>query len=163
FDLPVRPDGMTVDPGTGALAWLPGPSQAGSHDVILRAQDGRGGVATQSFRITATPTNNAPVITSSPPAGPPGVGLPFVYRALAQDADGDRLTFRLEGALPGMEVDPDTGQFRWTPTSGQLGAREVDIVVDDGRGGEDRQRLSFVVQSAPANRPPVIRSEPRTI
>ena len=160
FDLPLRPDGMIVDPGTGALAWLPGPSQAGTHDVILRAQDGRGGVDLQSFRITVTAANNSPVITSMPPAGPPGVGLLFVYGAQAQDADGDQLAFRLEGAVPGMEIDPVTGQFRWAPTLGQLGAHQVDIVVDDGRGGEDRQRLSLTVQNAPANDAPVIRSSP---
>src|SRR5262249_38543945 len=153
---------MAVDPGTGALVWLPSPSQAGTHDVILRAQDGRGGGGLQSFRITATAANNSPVITSVPPAGPPSVGFPFSYGAQAQDADGDELAFHLEGAASGMQIDPVTGQFRWTPTLGQLGAHQVDIVVDDGRGGEDRQRLALTVQNAPANDAPVIHSEPRT-
>ena len=36
FDLPIRPDGMAIDGATGALAWLPASSQAGTHDVIVK-------------------------------------------------------------------------------------------------------------------------------
>ena len=34
---------MTVDPATGLLSWSPSASNAGTHTVILRVQDGRGG------------------------------------------------------------------------------------------------------------------------
>src|SRR5262249_15404917 len=117
--------------------------------------------ALQVPQETVAPANHAPVITSTPPAGPLGVSLPFVHDVQAQDADGDRLTYHLDGALPGMDLDPDSARFRWTPAGDQTAARHAEVVVSDGRAGEDRQRLSFLVGVNPANDARVIRSGPR--
>src|SRR5262249_34800543 len=165
FSLVSGPVGLTVA-DTGLARWRPTAGQAGSFLVVLQVSDGQGGTATQEYVLqvqqqTAPPANNAPVITSTLPAGPLGVGLPFVHDVQAQDAEGDRLTYLLEGALPGMDLDPDSGRFRWIPAADQLGSQQVEVVVSDGRGGEDRRRLSFSVEASPANEAPVIRSRPR--
>src|SRR5262249_73847 len=61
FDLPVKPDGMTIDGQTGVVAWISGDDQAGGNDVILRVRDGRGGVKLQSFVIDVTASDVTPV------------------------------------------------------------------------------------------------------
>src|SRR5262249_51825578 len=54
FDLPVKPDGMAVDPETGVIVWTPTDRQTGLDRVILRVQDGKGGSVLQSFLVTVT-------------------------------------------------------------------------------------------------------------
>ena len=43
FDLPLRPEGMTIDPSSGAIDWRARVDQVGEHHVVLRVRDGRGG------------------------------------------------------------------------------------------------------------------------
>src|SRR5262249_51119602 len=108
FDLVVRPNGMAVEPSTGITVWQPRTDQIGTHDAVLRVQDGRGGVALQPFRVTVQVTNTAPVVTSTAP-GPATDRLPYRYPVKAQDADGDQLTFSLVEKPSGMTIDPATG------------------------------------------------------
>ena len=130
FDLPVKPTGMVVDPVTGVVGWVPTREQLGAQDVILRVQDGRGGLDLQSFRVTAALPNTAPAITSTPP-GPAFVNSPYQYSVRAQDADGDPLSFHLTTGPAGMAVDPVSGILSWTPTSSQLGSALTFDGVDD--------------------------------
>src|SRR5262249_7622865 len=39
FDLPVKPSGMSLDPNSGAVIWVPNRDQIGLANVILRVQD----------------------------------------------------------------------------------------------------------------------------
>ena len=57
------------NPTTGLVVWTPSADQVGEQQVILRVQDGRGGVDLQASRITVNPQDTAPVINSRP-AGP---------------------------------------------------------------------------------------------
>lgn len=54
YSLLAGPDGMTVAPDTGLLSWAAGADQLGDHTVSVRATDGRGGAALQTFTVTAT-------------------------------------------------------------------------------------------------------------
>ena len=130
FDLPVKPTGMVVDPMTGVVAWVPTREQLGAHDVILRVQDGRGGLDLQSFQVAVTLPNTAPAITSAP-FGPASVNNLYQYVVGAQDADGDPLTFHLATGPVGMAIDPGSGILTWTPTSSQVGSALAFDGVDD--------------------------------
>ena len=83
FALDVKPAGMVVVPTNGIVIWTPSINQIGTHDVTLRVQDGYGGVAFQSFRVTVNATNAVPVITSVP-KGPAVVDLPWRYQVTAR-------------------------------------------------------------------------------
>ena len=157
YGLLVKPNGMVIDQTAGVVAWIPTVDQIGSHNVTLRVRDGRGGVDLQSFQITVT-NNHGPLITSLPPQ-PALDGLPYQYRVKAQDADGDAITYRLDGAPSGMTIDADSGVLNWAlPT---LGTHEVIVVANDGEGGQATQSFALsVVESAP-NDPPSITSVPR--
>ena len=62
---PVAPAGMTVDAGTGVIAWTPAASQVGPQDAIVRLRDARGDVVLQAFHVDVG-IDTAPIITSTP-------------------------------------------------------------------------------------------------
>ncbi|HKB05670.1 MAG TPA: sigma-70 family RNA polymerase sigma factor [Gemmataceae bacterium] len=59
FDLVQGPAGMTVDPQTGVVHWIPGPGQVGAHPVVLRVADSYGGTGTQKFQLNVGPAAGA--------------------------------------------------------------------------------------------------------
>ncbi|MBI1348011.1 tandem-95 repeat protein [bacterium] len=61
----------------------------------------------------------------------------YSYQVAASDADGDVLTYALEGETHGAVVDAATGLITWDPPAN--GSYEFTLVVSDGRGGEARQ------------------------
>ena len=51
IDLVQGPDGMSFDPQTGVLHWVPSEKQVGKHPVVLRASDPYGASAIQKWEI----------------------------------------------------------------------------------------------------------------
>ena len=51
FSLLEAPAGMTIDPMTGLVEWIPKESDAGAHSVRLRASDAHGGAGEQAFSL----------------------------------------------------------------------------------------------------------------
>jgi len=161
FDLPLKPEGMVVDPANGTILWNPDRDDIGVVNVLLRVRDDKGGFDLQFFTIDVMPPNAAPVITSMAPTGPAGVSRPFHYPVSAQDADEDVLVFSLTASPAGMQIDPLSGRVTWTPAAGQLGQHTITVAVDDGRGGRNQQTFALTVELDPANVPPTISSVPR--
>src|SRR5262249_42551338 len=164
FDLPVKPDGMVVDPQIGIVAWEPTDQQVGTQDVVLRLRDDRGNVALQSFQIQVG-LEAAPVITSTPPQQPASTGLPWRYQVQAQDAENDPLTYSIVQPPAGMTIDPARGLLSWIGPQvgpGLPSGYRVTVQVSDGRGGRDSQSFTVLVITPGFDRPPVITSHPRT-
>jgi hypothetical protein len=161
FDLPVAPAGMTVHTTLGVLAWQPTADQVGSQPVVLRVQDGKGGVALQSFTIDVVAPNLPPAVTSTPP-GPAKAGSRYEYRIRAQDPEGDELGFRLVSGPANLSVDPKTGLVSFQPTAGQVGAIPVTVEVSGGQASRLTYAFTIQVAQDPVNNDPVIRSTART-
>ncbi|MCP3870959.1 MAG: hypothetical protein GY703_23255 [Gammaproteobacteria bacterium] len=51
FDLPESPPGMSIDPVTGSIYWIPSGDQLGYHDLQVQVADGRGGIDLQTYRL----------------------------------------------------------------------------------------------------------------
>ncbi|MEM1153706.1 MAG: putative Ig domain-containing protein, partial [Pseudomonadota bacterium] len=102
--------------------------------------------------------DNAPIIVSSPPESTV-VNADYRYNVIAEDADaGDRLSYRLALAPPGMSIDPETGEIAWQPaTSATV---DVDVRVEDTTGLEDRQIYLLRVASADGDQPPSLQPIP---
>jgi hypothetical protein len=115
YDLVLFPDGAVIDPHTGQLGWKPEVDQLGVQDLIVRVQDGNGGVTLQSFQVEAT-SNSAPIVTSVAQTTAIA-GQPYQYDVQAFDVDGDNLTFSLVDAPPGMTIDPEAGLIDWNAPS----------------------------------------------
>ncbi len=141
YDLPGFPFGMTVDTN-GLVAWTPVAGQEGPHVVTLVASDSNGAWSAQQFTLTAA-TNDAPTIISSSPTTV-AAGAIYRYDVQVQDPDGDTVLFGLSAAPAGMTIDA-FGRLEWSPLVGDIGSSEVEIIVTDGRGGEDRQNFALDV------------------
>ena len=153
YSLTTAPSGMTINAATGVISWTPTNSQGGSHDIVVRVQDTRGGQATQAFTISVI----TPLITSTP-ITTAAVGASYTYDVDATDAtSSDPLIYSLTTAPSGMSIDAATGVISWTPTSSQEGAWNVVVLVGNVRGGQTTQ--SFII-TVGVNQPPTITSTP---
>ena len=57
---------------------------------------------------------------------------PLQFIVTATDTDGDTLSYSLSNSPPiGATIDPQTGEFSWTPTESQDGDNTFDIMVSD--------------------------------
>jgi len=153
YALGSAPAGMTINAGSGLIAWTPAAAQVGANSVSVRVTDGRGGEAVQTFTVTVAQANRPPVITSTAPTAAT-TGVAYAYDVDATDPDGDALSYALTNAPTGMTIDASSGLIAWAPNATQLGPNAVAVRVTDGRGGEAMQ--SFAVTVAQANRPPTI-------
>ncbi|MGA7935963.1 MAG: putative Ig domain-containing protein, partial [Kovacikia sp.] len=177
YELVQQPKGMAIAPN-GTITWRPSQDQVGTHQVIVRVSDGRGGVDLQQFDVDVKQGNRDPLITSIVPEINPQVGKAFKYQVTATDLDGDSLTYSLVSnpAQPaGVSIDPLSGLVSWTPSSSQLGGAylwgdnkelvapwQVTVKVSDGKGGESFQSVNLLVDAAvQANRAPTFVSTPR--
>jgi RHS repeat-associated protein len=163
FDLPVKPDGMAIDPITGVIAWTPTEAEVGPQDVIVRLKDSRGEVILQHFVIDVR-LQAPPVITSTPPS-PAVSGLLYQYQVVAQDADNNPLSYTLLQGPAGMTIDSGTGLLSWVGAPlgpGLPSSFQVSLQVSDGQGGQDTQTYTLFVVTTSANSAPVITSSPST-
>lgn len=141
FSLQTKPAGMTIDSETGVITWTPA-NGVETGAVTVAVTDGTATV-TQSFVITVTAVNDAPVITSTAPTSATE-DLLYTYAVAANDVDGDALTYSLTTAPTGMTISA-AGVISWTPENGVEGA---DVVVDVSDGTEsDTQSFTIVVNA----------------
>ncbi|MGE3817844.1 MAG: putative Ig domain-containing protein, partial [Isosphaeraceae bacterium] len=149
------PPGATLDPTRGVLSWTPGILQAGDYPgIALSATDGDL-TASETITIRVRNVNQAPVLV--PTASQSGrEGTPLQFTLAAGDVDADPLTFFAVTALPqGAQLDPKTGQFRWTPGYEQAGEYTFEFGVRDPAGLTDA--LDVSVRIVDVNRPPTLR------
>ena len=132
----------------GAIQWMPLASQAATPQTfLLRASDGYGKTADQSWTIYLRASNAAPVITSVPPTG--GY-YSYVYTITASDPDGDALTYSLDTAPAGASlVGPATAGFNWyvnwTPAPTQRrNPNAFTLRVTDALGASTAQSWSVI-------------------
>ncbi len=147
YQLISAPSGMSIDPATGQISWIPSTSQSGSFDIHVRVEDGRGGYALQSYSLSVSDgsaTNALPVIQSQPGTLARN-GLEYRYSVQATDADGDSLSYSLTDAPSGMSVD-GTAEITWAPTSEQTVS--VTLRVSDGQGYVTQ---SWMIEVVPAD------------
>ena len=160
FSLITAPAGMSIDIQTGIVTWTPTTAQVGTQHVLVLADDGRGGQASQAFdlQIAATATNRAPSIAAKPTTST-WLGREYVATVVATDPDGDPLGFRLAVGPTGMTIDA-AGVLHWLPSAAQLGTNPVEVIISDGRGKTATLDYSIVVGVQPVNHPPAITSNP---
>lgn len=160
YSLDVSPAGMHID-SAGLVTWTLG-GDLGDFPVVVRVADSRGAVATQSFSVGVVNhfPNSPPRVTSNPPYSAT-VQQSFRYPAIAIDADGDALTWRLIRAPYGMSVDSKSGVIAWTPRGDQIGQHYVEIGVEDAFGSLAIQQ--FEIKVCCGNAPPTILSQPPTL
>ncbi|TNE52215.1 MAG: tandem-95 repeat protein [Deltaproteobacteria bacterium] len=160
YALQQAPSGMTIDPATGLIVWLPqDQALVKAHDVIVSVSDRQGASTQQSFQIVVEDSNDPPVWTSQPPTEVTQ-GQLYTYQPTVEDKDGASPApwFRLVEHPATMEVERATGLIRWIPQRNDVGSHRVVMEVVDGRGAATSQ--AFVVRVKPQNSLPLIVSQP---
>ena len=92
-----------------------------------------------------TAVNAAPLLTT-PAAQTATQGTAISLLLQATDADGDTLTWQAAGLPTGLVIDAATGRISGTP--GAAGGYNVQVTVDDGRGGNATTSFGWTVQAA---------------
>ena len=94
--------------------------------------------------ITVTDANRNPALaTITPKTATEHVELSFTVTAT--DADGNPVTFSLDGTLlNGTAITPG-GVFTWTPAEDQDGVHTVTVLVTDSRGGTHERDVTITV------------------
>ena len=161
FSLRSAPQGMSINPQTGRISWVPDSEQGGTQLVQLRVTDQLGRWASQAYRIQVSSivVNVAPQIVSSPLTSTV-TGHQYVYPVKAKDPNtGDVLTYSLTAAPTGMNINPTTGRITWLPAAAQSGTTAVGIRVQDLGGLSASQNFQLVIA---ANGAPSFVSAPVT-
>ncbi len=135
--------------GTAALAGTPANAQVGDHGVVLEVSDGSL-TATQSFTITVSNTNDAPVagndtLTTAEDT-PLTITVATDLLANDTDADGDSLTVTgFTQPANGTVVDNGDGTWTYTPAGNFNGTDSFTYTVSDGNGGTDTATVNLTV------------------
>lgn len=132
------PSGATFTPNgaktSGAFAWTPTYSQAGSYPVVFTAANALSGSKTTV--ITVANVDLAPVVTA--PASVNGTeGSAISFNVSAADPDGDAITTLNTLGLPAgatFTAAPDnaSGTFDWTPGFAEAGTYPVLFRASNG-------------------------------
>lgn len=112
------------------------------------------------MRDRPEPVNHAPVISSAPSENATQ-GMRYLYQILASDPDGDELSFHIDSAPVGVQVNSETGLLEWTPGRSEVGEQQIVISVEDPQGLRATQ--SWTVQVAKVNEAPSITSSPVSV
>ena len=129
--------------------------EGGVYDVRLEVTDDSGLSGYDARSISIRTGGVQPPRIVSQPSHAAMVGVAYRYDAdglpVAQGARpiiwrvGRRVSQQVLNKPAGMEIDPQTGEIRWTPTADQVGAQRVTLVAENP-GGLHVQDFEVVVQ-----------------
>lgn len=145
--IPAGSRAALADPRAARTSFTP--DLPGNYLVTLVVSDSFVDSAADTLRVTVAETgqsNRFPEILSVPPAGAEPEEL-YQYQVLARDLDGEALTYSLEKAPNGMEIDAASGWIRWRAPNVQHVNYAVTVRVSDPRGGFAEQSFSIHVMT----------------
>ena len=134
----------TTQPGNGIVAftgttvtYAPTAGFVGNDSFTYTIEDGRGGSATATVRITVTAApNQPPVATPDAAATPANTAVVLDVLANDTDPDGDPLAIIAVTQPANGTVVISNNTLIYTPNPGFFGAFDVfTYTIDDGRGG----------------------------
>nr|WP_240955907.1 putative Ig domain-containing protein [Wenzhouxiangella sp. XN79A] len=160
FSLQAAPAGVTVDPASGLVEWAS--TAPGQHSLVLVADDGRGGRATQAWTLfVGEPATTVPgPAFSSVPQTFAAVGVQYRYPWRVTTFDQSTPTVSLQQAPAGMTLDPAGRTLTWVPGGGDLGSHVIELQAIDAGGQVALQRFDLEVLPQLPNQPPYMISAP---
>jgi len=159
WELPQSPQGMTIDPHSGHIDWVPDVAQIGSHTVVLRVVDAQGGFDSQTSTITVDAANLPPAFLNEPSVNTIANSL-YTYEPLVSDPENAPLVVTLPLHPSGMAISPTTGIVTWTPAPADVGLHDVILKVTDPEGAHTTLTYTLAVQADGQNELPQITSTP---
>ena len=135
------------------ITWVPTIADTGSHLVHIVTFSLAGKRGRQIFPLVVKPANERPRISSN------AVIFAFEdqtysYQILANDANGDTITYSKVTGPDGLTVDAESGLVQWSPVQDDLGTVAVEILLEDGKGESTRHAYTLNVLNT--NDPPAL-------
>mgnify|MGYP000087673068 FL=1 len=156
FELLSAPKGMVLNAENNTLNFTAHFNQAGFYPVKIRVTDEQGAQALQQFTLQVDNQNRQPTFISQPRLSITE-GQHYLYHLQGQDADNDRLSYRLLSAPSAMVMQVNGQSLSWRPGFKDDGRHEVMVSVSDGVK-EVIQSFTLLVNNK--NRGPRINSLP---
>ncbi|MGI2209107.1 Ig-like domain-containing protein [Shewanella baltica] len=129
FSAVTKPSWLSFNAATGVLSGTPGNADVGSHAVLLRVTDTDGLTAEQSFTITVTNVNDAPVATSSTVTLEEDNSV--MITLAAEDADNDPLTYEVVSLPASGTLEQHGTVWLYTPEQDFNGADALSFIAKD--------------------------------
>lgn len=107
------PSGATINSATGAVAWTPSYTQAGTYTLTVKATDPAGLADSTKAVITVKDVNRVPVLASRLPSQQidsvtAGTTIYFSVNVMDRDAQAIKYTWKVNGAVAKTGVDSIT-------------------------------------------------------
>jgi hypothetical protein len=129
---------LSINQGTGLISGTaPLVNSNTNYDIIVGVSDGVNPIVSQDYILTVfntqnPPTNSAPVITSNPVRSVTEK-LEYDYQVIADDSDGDTLTYSLLSAPSWLSINSANGfVFGVAPSVNENTQYNVIVQVSDG-------------------------------
>ena len=137
FSLEVNPTGMTVNPNTGRVSWIPGNQHVQQNNQVkLKVCDDDEACDSQTWNIIVENVNDHPTIQGLTNSSGTTCEA-FSATVLANDPDwGDTLYYYLDDKPPGMTIGNRTGDIDWQPDIAHIGDNQIEVRVEDSNGGQ---------------------------
>ena len=125
---------LALNTATGAYTYTPAANYNGADSFTVRVSDGKGGLVDSVVTLGITPVNDAPTATTQVLST--NEDTPVTGKVIAQDVDGDTLSYQLIGdASHGtLVINPGTGSFTYSPAANYNGTDSFTVRVSDGNG-----------------------------
>jgi subtilase family serine protease len=145
--------------GKATFSWTPTAANLGTYPITISVEDSGNGDSskvlnsTQSFNLVVRNSNSAPVLNAIEPQNiKEGETLSFALNAT--DSDGDVLTYTAKNLPNGAFLNPETGEFTWTPNYFSAKVYEgIEFIVSDGHSSSSQTVKITVTES---DRSPVL-------
>lgn len=129
FSAVTIPSWLSFNAVTGLLSGTPGNADVGSHAVTLRVTDTDGLTAEQSFSITVTNVNDAPVATSASVTLEEDSSV--MITLTGEDADSDPLTYEVVSQPESGTLEQHGTVWLYTPEKDFNGADQISFIAKD--------------------------------
>jgi VCBS repeat-containing protein len=128
----------------GSFTYTPEANYNGTDSFTYKANDGSTDSNEATVSLTINPVNDAPVMDAIADRTA-NEGELISFAATASDIDaGDTLVYSLDSAPAGAAIDPNTGQFTWTPADGDATA-SITVRATDSGGLHDTKTFNITV------------------
>ncbi|PSB57202.1 putative Ig domain-containing protein [Chamaesiphon polymorphus] len=128
------PTGMSIDPTTGLINWLPTATSNADTPISVRVYDAQGVYSEQSYRLNVSGGNHSPLFAGLATVVTGAEGQKLEIKVNASDLDSSQTLQYWANKLPGgATFNPDTHILSWTPSDGSAGTYNgVEFFVSDG-------------------------------
>ncbi|MCB1876930.1 MAG: putative Ig domain-containing protein, partial [Chromatiales bacterium] len=148
------PGWLSFDAATRTFSGTPSNADVGTLSVKVTADDGNGGMVSDTFDIVVANTNDVPTVANAIPdqgaTEDSAFNFQFASNTFSDPDVGDTLSYSAtlddDSALPAwLSFDAATRTFSGTPTNSDVGTISVKVTTNDGNGGTVSDTFDIIV------------------